>query len=389
MHSSSKLAAMAKMLIAFLLASVAISAATLQVGRNKPFATPCAAIAVAADGDTLEIDAGLYRRDVCVVRPNNLTLRGVNGRAHLEAADASAQGKAIWVIKGNDVVVENIEFSGASVPDQNGAGIRAEGMNLTVRNCYFHDNQDGILESNVAGSHILIEFSEFDHNGFATGQAHNLYIGHAAELTFRFNYSHNAKVGHLLKSRAAVNWILYNRLTGETPGNDSYEINLPNGGTSWVVGNLVEQSKNTGNSTMLSYLEEGLTNALNPGHDLHVIHNSFVNDRPQGGTFIRVAAGADPAEIINNIFDGPGTLYLQDKLPVLIGNFVGDPLFVDASNFDYHLQADSPAIGGASGATPYTPVYQYVHPACGEARSTANDIGAYEFGAAGAVLTCR
>jgi len=71
--------------------------------------------------DTIGIDAGLYRRDVCVVQPNSLTLRGVNGRAHLEAADASAQGKAIWVIKGNDVVVENIEFSGASVLDQNGA----------------------------------------------------------------------------------------------------------------------------------------------------------------------------------------------------------------------------------------------------------------------------
>jgi len=46
-------------------------------------------------------------------------------------------------------------------------------------------------------------------------------------------------------------------------------------------------------------------------------------------------------------------------------------------------------VGGAAGATPYTPVFQYVHPACGEERPTAHDIGAYEFGAAGPVLTCR
>jgi hypothetical protein len=173
---------MAKMLVGFLLFSAAVNAATLQAGPDKQYKTPCAAIAVASDGDLIEIDAGLYTRDVCAVPQSNLTLRGVNGRAHLEAQDASAQGKAIWVIKGRDVVVENIEFSGASVPDHNGAGIRAEGVNLTVRNCYFHDNQDGILESNVAGSNILIEYSEFDHNGFGDGQSHNLYIGHAGTL---------------------------------------------------------------------------------------------------------------------------------------------------------------------------------------------------------------
>jgi hypothetical protein len=233
----------------------------------------------------------------------------------------------------------------------------------------------------------LIEFSEFDHNGFSTGQAHNLYIGHAAELIFRFNYSHNAKVGHLVKSRAAVNRILYNRLTGEN-GNDSYEIDLPNGGTSWVVGNLIEQGKNTGNFTMLTYLEEGL-NDQNPGHDLHVLYNSFVNDDPDGGIFIRVSADSDSAEITNNIFDHPGTVYVQGTTtPAVVGNFIGDPLFVDPSNFDYHLQAGSPAIGGAVSA-PYVPAYQYVHPACGEVRLSANDTGAYEFGAAGAPLTCR
>jgi len=96
-----------------------------------------------------------------------------------------------------------------------------------------------------------------------------------------------------------------------------------------------------------------------------------VNDRPHGATVIRGAAGADPAEIVNNIFDGPGTVYLQDKVPVLIGNFVGDPLFVDASNFDDHLQAGSLAIGAASAATPFTPTFQHVHPACGEGRPAA------------------
>jgi hypothetical protein len=380
---------MGKNLVVLLACSVVLSATTLQVGPDKPFHAPCAAAAVAADGDVIEIDAGLYVGDVCVIRPNRLTLRGVGGRAHLEAHDASAQGKAIWVIHGNDAVVENIEFSGASVPDQNGAGIRAEGVNLTVRNCYFHDNQDGILESNVAGSKILIEFSEFDHNGFGSGQAHNLYIGHAGSLTFRFNWSHRAKTGHLLKSRAAQNYIYSNRLTDET-GNSSYEVDLPNGGSSYLIGNLIEQSKNTGNSTIVAYLEEG-TSTLNPGHDLHVINNTFVNDRPAGATFIHPASAAAPAEITNNIFHGIGTPCDQASA-ILTTNFTGNPLFVDAGNFDYHLTAGSPAIDQGSDVGPLTPTSEYVHPACGEDRVTtgaAIDIGAYEFGGAGAGMVCR
>jgi hypothetical protein len=359
-------------------------------------AVQCAlrAIAVASPGDIIEIDAGLYLGDVCAWTTDNLTLRGVNGRAHLDANHKNAQGKGIWVPHGRDTVVENIEFSGAKVPSHNGAGIRADGANLTVRNCYFHDNEEGILESNIAGSNILIEYTEFARNGYKNGQSHNLYIGHAASLMFRFNYSHDAVVGHLLKTRAAVNYILYNRLT-EEGGTGSYEINVPNGGTTYVIGNLVQQGPTTENSTLLSYLEEGI-NALNPGTDLYVVNNSFVNQRPGGGTFVyaRPTGGALPL-IENNIFFGPGAMTNQANA-ILIANFVGDPLFVDLGNFDYHLAAGSPAIDagaepGSVNGSLLKPKYEYVHPACGERRHTVEtiDIGAYEHGGAGTSLACR
>src|SRR5690349_12422934 len=74
-------------------------ARVLQVGMGKAFSVPSKAAAAAKDGDVVEIDAGTYRGDVAVWRANNLTIRGVGGRPHLEAAGANAQGKAIWVIQ--------------------------------------------------------------------------------------------------------------------------------------------------------------------------------------------------------------------------------------------------------------------------------------------------
>jgi hypothetical protein len=374
----------------------AADAATLQVGTDKPYKTPCAAIAVAAPGDIIEIDEGLYSGDVCAWSTDNLTLRGVDSqaRAHIDADHKNAQGKGIWVPHGSNTVIENIEFSGAKVRDHNGAGIRADGKNLTVRNCFFHDNEEGILESNIAGSNILIEFTEFARNGYHDGQSHNVYIGHAGSLTFRFNYSHDAVVGHLLKTRAAVNYILYNRLT-EEDGTGSYEIDVPNGGTTYVIGNLIQQGPNTQNSTLLTYLEEGVS-AFNPGSDLYVVNNSFVNQRVEGGTFVNVSpSGPTPALIQNNIFFGPGMLTSQSNA-ILMTNFVGDPLFVNVDGFDYHLTATSPAID--SGVVPETangfslrPVYEYVHPTCGERRFPVGgiDIGAFEFADGGKALVCR
>src|SRR5687768_16216160 len=124
------------------------SGRVLSVGPGLMFPTPSKAAAMARDGDVVEIHAAIYSGDVAVWRANHLTLRGVGGRPHLKADGASAQGKAIWVIQGQNTIVENIEFSGAKVPDGNGAAIRQEGVGLIVRECYIHDNEMGILAGN-------------------------------------------------------------------------------------------------------------------------------------------------------------------------------------------------------------------------------------------------
>lgn len=379
---------LASMIVAAAVLSAAMArAATLNVGPGQQFAAPCAAILAANAGDTIEIDSSVvYVGDVCAWSTPSLTIVGVGGaRAHIDAGGQNSQGKAIWVISGANTTIENIEFSGAAVVDQNGAGIRQQADNLTIRNCYFHDNQEGILTDASLTSTITIEFSEFAYNGFGDGQSHNVYIGNIGTLIFRYNYSHHAIAGHLLKTRAANNFIIANRLSDEATGESSYQIDVPNGGLTYIIGNVIEQGPQNQNSTFIAYLEEG-TNAGNPDHHMYVINNTFANDAPTG-TFIQPAAVSDlPVVITNNIFFGPGTVTSQSSA-IQSHNFAGNPNFVNSSVYDYHLTAGSPAIDagidpGSNGTFSLTPPFQYVHPACAEGRTTVStiDMGGYEFG---------
>src|SRR3954447_11094138 len=81
-------------LLAPVTASAATAGRTLQVGPGRTYQKPSQAAAAALDGDTIEIDAGLYSGDVCAWYRNDLVIRGVGGFAHLDAAGQSSQGKA-------------------------------------------------------------------------------------------------------------------------------------------------------------------------------------------------------------------------------------------------------------------------------------------------------
>lgn len=357
-------------------------AETRRVGPGQTFATPCAAFAAASDGDTIEIDAsGSYDGDVCAIARSRLTIRGVNGRARIDAAGKSSGGKAIWVVQGADTVIEDVELSGCQVPDKNGAGIRQEGRNLTVRRAYFHDNENGILGGADPESSYLVEDSEFANNGAGDGQSHNMYIGEIGRFTLRGSYSHHGKVGHLVKSRALRNDILYNRLTDET-GNASYQLDLPQGGASYVIGNLFQKSADASNGSFISYAREA---KRNPDSALFVVSNTFVNERA-GGTFVAVASDVASVVLRDNVFAGAGT---PCDLPAASseGDLRGDPSFVDAPRYDYALRAGSAAIDqgvdpGTGAGEPLTPLCQYAHPAHAVHRLTvgAIDQGALEYG---------
>ena len=280
-------------------------ARTLRVGPAAEYAAPGAAAAAARDGDTIEIAAGEYRGDVAVWRSNRLKIVGVGGRPHIKADGQSAEGKGVWVIKGEDTQVDNVEISGARVPDKNGAAIRLEGRNLIVRNSFFHDGENGILTGADEHSEVVIDRCEFARNGDGQGYAHNVYIGAIAKLTVRLSYLHHAVGGHNLKSRAAISLVSDNRLADEGDGRASYEADFPNGGQVTLAFNVIQKGPGAPNSTLVSYGAEGLSNGKN---SFVAKGNTFVSQRPAGARFIAIVPGANPVDINGNVFAGPGSL---------------------------------------------------------------------------------
>lgn len=377
-------ASLALFSLALLASLPTAQAATLKVGPSQTFAKPCQAFAVAAPGDTIEIDAaGSYAGDVCALYASSLTIRGVNGRPVLDAAGQAAEGKAIWVVKGNDTVIENIEFKNAVVPDRNGAGIRQEGTHLTVRGSYFHHNETGILTGTNASSDILIERSVFAFNGAGDGQSHNVYIGTVRKLTFRYNHSHDARVGHLLKSRAYENRIEYNRLSNEAGGTTSYEVDLPNGGFNVLMGNIIHQAPEATNGTLVSVGAEGLSH---PQQEFYLVNNTLVNDR-SAGIFVTLYGTPTRALAANNIFAGVGTVFGSAQATSLNNYVKLQPEFVSRTLMDYRALPGAPFVnagqnpGPDSRGQPLVALQEYRDEALFAARANdgALDIGALEW----------
>lgn len=364
------------------------TATTWLVGPTRTYTVPSAVASLVSAGDTVNIDPGLYTGDVAKWFASNLVIRCLGpGYAHLEANGNYAEGKAIWVIKGANCTVEGIEFSGCKVPDHNGAGIRQEGQHLTLRNCYFHHNEMGILTSNDGVSNFVFESCEFAYNGFGDGYSHNVYVGNVNSLTMRYCYSHDSHVGHLVKSRARYNYLYYNRFTGES-GDGSYEVDLPNGGRAYLIGNIIEQGLNSQNSGIISFAAE---NQNHPEQELILAHNTILNNRTSG-RFVQHTNGIDLVKMVNNLFLGAGTLLQGTPLALdtshnlrIISITAGQ--LNDPASFDFSLTPNSPCVDAGISVGEYegvslTATFSYLHPMTRTARwytGNAPDVGAYEF----------
>ncbi len=282
-------------------ASFSAQAKTWLVGPDFLLHKPSEAIKLAKDGDIIKIVAGLYKNDYAIINQSDLTIEGVNGFAHLKSSGLVPGGKAIWVTNGTNITIRNIEFSGARVPDKNGAGIRLQGGTLTLENCYFHDNEMGILTAGKPDISLFIYKSEFNRNtqdySVTKKLSHNIYVGTIAVFLLENSISRGAKYGHTVKSRAQNTIIRNNRIFDEGDISASYLIDIPNGGQVMIENNYLFKNKGAQNNALISYGTEGMRYDKN---DLTIKYNTAISET-KNAILLRNRSNIDAKILRNNL----------------------------------------------------------------------------------------
>ncbi len=276
-----------------------LNAATLHAGPGQQFGLPSQAIAAAHDGDTVAIHPGQYF-DCAVVRQNDLTIEGVGGAVVL--TDKPCQGKALLVIDGHNVTVRNLTLQRIRVPDNNGAGIRAEGGDLTVENTRFVNDQNGLLAASNPAATVRIVGSTFIGNGVCNGNcAHGVYVNRIKLLDIERSRFADTHQGHHIKSRALATKIIGCDIEDGADGTSSYLIDIPNGGNAVIADNRLEKGPHTQNpATAIMIGAEGVSQ---PTDQLVFRNNLLVNDEGRPTTFVHNVT-ATPAQLIGNTLRG-------------------------------------------------------------------------------------
>lgn len=338
---------------------------TLAVGPGLYYTMPSQAAKDAQDGDIVLIQPGTYENDVATWEADDLTIRGDGGTAEIIARDGRVAGnKAIWVVTGDRTTIEGVHLSGARSSHQNGAGIRLEGTGLTLRDCAITDSQMGILSGNNSEGVVVIERCRFHNNGVGIDSSgsigHNIYIGGQKRFEMRFSSSTGANVGHAVKSRARENVIAYNHIADHEDGRASYLIDLPEGGDSLVIGNVIQQGPLWENNALISY------GAEKKGQDigrLTLSHNTMVNTADDG-TFIN-NYGTAPVTMMNDLLVGPGMVSNGEVEATGQVSLAAGPSakhFADPAAFDYRLKSGAPAVdAGAEVPAELRPTHSFVY----------------------------
>lgn len=308
--------------------------------------TLAAAVERAADGDTIELLAGTYRGGL-LLQGRRLTLRGpAEGKpALIQGEPQPVEAKGLWIVRGGEITIENVEFRGARSRDGGGAGVHFDGGGtLHIRHCTFFDNEHGIVAVNDPSAEVTIEASVF---GLAPrvvgGLYHLLDIGRIGKLRVTGTRFQQGFEGHLIKSRARETFLGYNFIHDGQRGGASYEVEIAAGGDATLIGNVIGQGADTQNLVVVAYGTEG---GDWPVNRLLMSHNTLINYGWTPAWFLRVERSRLPGKqaqvlAVNNLIVGPGIFWLGAR-----GTFEGNrytvrSLLADADTYAFELPPGS------------------------------------------------
>lgn len=293
--------------------TLAQAAQTLVVGPQGTPMTLAAALQQAKDGDTIEVLPGDYEGQHLVIENRRLTIRGVGKKPRIDGGQKPSDlHKAMWTVRGGEVVLENLEFRGTRSRDGEGAAVRLEGGRLTVLRCDFFDNEYALLALNDDKAEVEVRDSVLGMVPRVVGALHHIVsIGRIARFSLSGSRVQQGFEGQMIKSRARVNLIAYNFIHDGSSGGTSYEIELPAGGLATVIGNVIGQSRASQNLVLLAYGTDGRPWDRNV---LHVAHNTFINGKWIPAWFLRVFDDRLPPDTevvaVNNLLVGGGVFGL-------------------------------------------------------------------------------
>jgi hypothetical protein len=231
---------------------------------GQGFATLQEAINAIGEGrGTILVAPGRYKQCAVQEAGDVTYVAAEPGTAALERV--ACEGKAALVVRGRSATVEGLIFDNIKVPDANGAGIRLEKGNLSVRESLFRDSESGILSANDPSSNILVERSTFSGLGRCDRGldcAHSLYIGDYGSLTVRRVRFERGRGGHYVKTRAARIEVTDSSFDDSSGKTTNYMIDLSAGATGTIARNVFVQGREKENhSAMVMVAAEGRANS--------------------------------------------------------------------------------------------------------------------------------
>ncbi|MEO9130968.1 MAG: right-handed parallel beta-helix repeat-containing protein [Sphingomonas sp.] len=199
---------------------------------------------------TILIAPGVYHQ--CTVQAGGvITFKAVQpGTAIFEGT--ACEGKAAFVLRGQGSTVDGLVFRGLRVSDGNGAGIRTEMGDLTVRNSMFLDSQEGILGGEPNGQKILIDRSTFAGLGQCDESpscSHAIYLANQGSVTITNSRFERGTGGHYVKLRVPNVTIADNSFDDTRGRKTNYMIDLPEGSTGLITRNTFVQGLHKENWT--------------------------------------------------------------------------------------------------------------------------------------------